>query len=97
MDIMFTHPKRWEKFNARAFKNTKEEKIRLNQFMEKFLEVGELVKNRNFIRKLLRRVDFKIPDKPIETRRIMNFKQFLANILLIIEEVYDEQVEGWTL
>ena len=94
MDIMFIHPKRWEKFNAKAFKNTHEEKIRLNQFMEKFLEVGELVNNRRFIRKLLQRVDYKIPVKPIEVRRVTGFKQFLANALLIIEEVYDDESES---
>ena len=90
MDIMFIHRKRWDKFNARAYKNTHEEKVRLNQMMEKFLEVGELVKNRKFIRKLLAKVDFKIPEKPIEARRVNNFKQFLANILLIIEDVYED-------
>ena len=91
---MYIHPRRWEKFNAKAFKNTHEEKIRLNQFMEKFLEVGELVNNRQFIRKLLQRVDYKIPEKPIEVRRVMGFKQFLANVLLIIEDVYGDQQEG---
>ena len=90
MDIMFIHPKRWEKMNDRSYRNTNEEKIRLNQFMEKFLETGELVKNRLFIRNLLRKVDYKIPDQPIEVRRVSNFKQFLANVLLIIEQVYND-------
>ena len=90
MDIMFIHPKRWEKFSARAYRNTNEERIRLNQFMEKFLETGELVKNRKFIRNLLKKVDYQIPDQPIEVRRVANFKQFLANVLLIVEQVYED-------
>ena len=88
MDIMFVHPRRWERLNDRAYKNTQEEKRRLNNFMERWLEVGELIKNRTKIRRLLEKVGYEIPRRPIEARRVMGFKQCLANIILIIEKVY---------
>ena len=90
MDLMFIHRDRWERLNQRSYRNTQEEKIRLNVFMEKFLEIGELVKNRKLIRTMLKRVNFDIPKRPIEARRIQNYKQFLANTLLIIEAAYGE-------
>ena len=85
---MFIHPDRWARLNDRAYRNTEEEKRRLNNFMEKWLEISELVRNRTKIRRLLEKVGYDIPKKPIEARRIMGFKQFLANVILIIEKVY---------
>ena len=88
MDLMFIHKDRWERFNQRSFRSTNEEKQRLNSFMDKFIEVGEMVKNRALIRTMLERVHYDIPRRPLEARRIQNYKQFLANSLIIIEEAY---------
>ena len=88
MDLMFIHKDRWERINQRSYRNTQEEKARLNSFMDKFVEVGEMVKNRALIRTMLERVHYEIPKRPMEARRIQNYKQFLANSLLIIEAAY---------
>ena len=85
---MFIHKDRWERINQRSYRNTQEEKARLNSFMDKFVEVGEMVKNRALIRTMLERVHYEIPKRPMEARRIQNYKQFLANSLLIIEAAY---------
>ena len=91
MDLMFIHPKRWARLNDRAYRNTEEEKRRLNALMEKFLEPSELIRNKEMIRSMLRVVKFKIPNKAVEARRVIGYKQFLANILLIIDEAYGQE------
>ena len=58
--------------------------------MEKWLEPTELIKNRDLIKKMLTSVSYKMPTKIVEARRVMNYKQFLANVLLIIQAVYDD-------
>ena len=90
-DLMFVHEKRWEKLNDRAYKNTNEERARCCRYMDKFLEIDQLIQNRRMIRKMLRRVAFQIPDQPMEARRVTNYKQFLANVLIIIEAAYSEE------
>ena len=90
MDLMFVHPLRWARLNDRAYRNTEEEKRRLNAHMEKFLEPSELIRNREMIRSMLRVVKYKMPNRPIEARRVSGYKQFLANVWLIINEAYGE-------
>ena len=89
MDLMFVHPARWARLNDRAYRNTEEEKRRLNGHMEKFLEPSELIRNKEMIRSMLRVVRYKMPTKPVEARRVSGYKQFLANVLLIIDAAYD--------
>ena len=91
MDLMFVHPKRWAKFNSRSYRNTEEEKRRLNRYMEQFVEPMELIKNKEIIRKMLRTVGFEIPARPIEARRISSYKHFLANVLAIIDAAYSDE------
>ena len=93
MDLMFIHPKRWARLNDRAYRNTEEEKRRLNAHMEKFLEPSELIRNKEMIRNMLRVVKFKIPNKAVEARRVIGYKQFLANILIIIDEAYGQTLD----
>ena len=81
---------RWARLNDRAYRNTEEEKRRLNAHMEKFLEPSELIRNREMIRSMLRVVKYKMPNRPIEARRVSGYKQFLANVWLIVNEAYGE-------
>ena len=59
--------------------------------MDRLLEPSELLVNAKMMDSMLKSVNYKLPKQPIPAHKVKSWKEFLANIVLIMEAALESK------